>query len=578
MAPLQAAIYDYGAVPDYPDGLTLDEESELTIASGTATQTGVIDDWHEDSPADYGITKTGEGTLVFAAQNRYGGATRVEAGTLRIGVDDALSADSALIVNGGTFDLAGRQQSVASLGGAGGTLALGNGGPLYINMTGTGTFAGAITGGEGSSIGMNDTGTLTLSGNSVVEGYLSIYAGRIISVGADSRFANVQISAGEFTVAGGKTVSEQIYVDSETHAMLAVTNGGVLDVAGGTIYAAAYQAQGSVLVSGSGSLLLAEGLDVGGDGSGVVTLAEGGKASLYDSYYEKGTLHLGNGPGSGASGSLNIGAATGQAAAAPGVLDADNVTTGDGTGRIVFNHTSTAYAFTRDGTAAGEGVAISGKTGVVQESGVTLLLAESTYTGGTLVAGGTLIIRDVGEGSALGSGAVEVANPGTLAGEGRVSGDAVISGVLAPGSIGLIGSVSSLDSLETLGEETVGHLDFRGDLTLEAVATLEIGLAGAEEFDRITVRGAFAYGGTLNISLLDGFTPEDGASFALFAVDGSNSGAFSSIAVDGFLGEMDYATGTLTLHAIPEPSPLSLGGLTALGSLVAACLRRRRHG
>ena len=81
----------------------------------------------------------------------------------------------------------------------------------------------------------------------------------------------------------------------------------------------------------------------------------------------------------GSTGTLNIGAAAGQAAAAPGTLNTASVNFGDGIGQIVFNHTATNYVFAPVITSSGAG------TGTVRvEAGTTILTATNTYTGPTV--------------------------------------------------------------------------------------------------------------------------------------------------------------------------------------------------
>ncbi len=84
----------------------------------------------------------------------------------------------------------------------------------------------------------------------------------------------------------------------------------------------------------------------------------------------------------------------------------------------------------------------------------------NTYKGGTLISGGVLSVRSSPGGSALGSGAVEVASGGTLAGNGGIvlgAGNAVTvraGGVIAPGADGLGMNtlvVNGYNSFETEG-------------------------------------------------------------------------------------------------------------------------------
>lgn len=62
-----------------------------------------------------GLTKTGPGTLRIAATNTCTGATRICAGTLRLLCDDAFSAASALVLDGGRLDVNGHRQTFADI-------------------------------------------------------------------------------------------------------------------------------------------------------------------------------------------------------------------------------------------------------------------------------------------------------------------------------------------------------------------------------------------------------------------------------------------------------------------------------
>lgn len=86
-----------------------------------------------------GLTLTG-GTQALGGANTYNGATNVNAGILRAGAANTLSAASAFTVaSGGTLDLAGFNQTVASLGNAGVVVL---GGAPGTTLTVTGNYVG----------------------------------------------------------------------------------------------------------------------------------------------------------------------------------------------------------------------------------------------------------------------------------------------------------------------------------------------------------------------------------------------------------------------------------------------------
>jgi autotransporter-associated beta strand protein len=144
---------------------------------------------------DFGrLIKAGTGTLTLSGNSVHTGATTVQAGTLRLGVDQAFSASSALTINpGATFDLNGKRQSLVSVVQGTGTgvasLTLGTGGQLEINGNNL-TFAGVISG-DGSLRKVGNT-TLTLTGASTFTGETHIVQGTLTlgasgALGPDTR-------------------------------------------------------------------------------------------------------------------------------------------------------------------------------------------------------------------------------------------------------------------------------------------------------------------------------------------------------------------------------------------------------
>ena len=109
-----------------------------SVAFGAGT--GTINFNHTFSDYVFAPAITGNGTVnvlagttIFTGANSYSGATNVNAGTLRAGVPNTFSPNSAVTVaSGGTLDLNGFNQTVSSLTNAG-----------LVNM-GTGTAPGTI--------------------------------------------------------------------------------------------------------------------------------------------------------------------------------------------------------------------------------------------------------------------------------------------------------------------------------------------------------------------------------------------------------------------------------------------------
>jgi fibronectin-binding autotransporter adhesin len=242
---------------------------------------------------------------------------------------------------------------------------------------------------------------------------------------------------------------------------------------------------------------------------------------------------------------------------------------------------------------------ISGTGKVIMTgSSVLTLSGSNTYTSGTTISNGTLIAA---HGGALGSGPVLVASSASLrlsngvytlangvtnnglvevhsGGTWTLTNNQLVAGngglnIASGGTLGGIGTFQSL-SVSNLGTispgSSPGTLTFSSNLTLGASSVLNIELGGtnAVEFDRLLVGGALTLGGTLNVTLTNGYTPNNGDT--LNVLDwGSIFGTFSSIYLPSAQWSTNslYTDGTLVYSAIPEPGAafvLSLG----LGLLV----------
>ena len=158
------------------------------------------------------------------------------------------------------------------------------------------------------------------------------------------------------------------------------------------------------------------------------------------------TAALVNGPiviatNAGSIGTLNIGAAAGNPAVAPGTLTAPSLAFGAGVGTLNFNHTSANYVFAP---------AISGNGTVNVLAGTTILTADNTYTGNTTISLGTL---QLGNGGTSGSIVTNVTDNGTLAFDrsDTVTFASVISGSGSVAQIGSGATILTADSTYTGG-------------------------------------------------------------------------------------------------------------------------------
>ena len=150
------------------------------------------------------LQQLGPGTTILTAANTYAGGTTVSAGTLRLGSGGSLAPTGALIVNGGTFDLNGNNQTVGALSGAGGTLALGSG-ILTTDTASNTTFAAPITGSGG--LAKQGLGTLNLTGTNTYTGGTAVLAGTLAINGSVA--GNVAVGS-RGTLGGNGTIGGSV--------------------------------------------------------------------------------------------------------------------------------------------------------------------------------------------------------------------------------------------------------------------------------------------------------------------------------------------------------------------------------
>jgi hypothetical protein len=200
------------------------------------------------------------------------------------------------------------------------------------------------------------------------------------------------------------------------------------------------------------------------------------------------------------------------------------------------------------------------------------LVFHSNYTtnGGTLRLSNGASVQ-FSQGLALASGSV-------LGGTGTIQGDVTTGGLVAPGN-------------------SPGALTIAGNLTLQSTSQFLVELGGTAQgtsYDFLNVTGTAALGGTLGLSLVNGFntTARSTDSFTILSSAGL-TGTFANVAVSGTrlvttdgLGSflVSYGANNVTLSsfvaipfvAIPEPSTWALL-VTGLGAIAVTGYRRRRR-
>ncbi|EAW4995614.1 TPA: autotransporter-associated beta strand repeat-containing protein [Salmonella enterica subsp. enterica serovar Havana] len=484
------------------------------------------------------LIKQGAGTLILNAENTYTGGTTISGGTLVATNVDALGSgdvtdDATLELNtGGTFDnaISGSGQVVKSgddvltLSGAnsysGGTLisdgtlvasnveALGTGDvtdDATLELNTGGTFDNAI-GGSGNVV-KSGADTLTLSGSNSYTGGTTISGGTLVAsnvealgTGDVTNNATLELNTGGDFInnIGGTGRVEKSGDDTLTLSGSNTYTGGTL-INGGTLVASNVEALGTGDVTDNATLALNTG--------GTFDNAISGSGQVVKSGDETLTL----------SGTNSY---TGGTTISGGTLVATNVEA-LGSGDVTDDAT---LELNTGGTFDN---AISG-SGKVEKSGdKTLTLSgANSYTGGTLISGGTLVASNVealGTGDVTDNATLELNTGGdftnNIGGTGRVekSGDGTLT--LSGSNTYTGGTLISGGTLVASNVEALGSGDIDNYASLQLNASGQFVTANLTTHDNATT--AIGAGSALRANTL---TQEANSTLAVHLTD-SNSGA-----------------------------------------------------
>ena len=475
--------------------------------------------WDGSGPGANGVVNGGSG--VWAARtakwtDATGRANAAWAGQLAV-----FQGPAGVVMVEDTVTFTGMQFKTDGYVVAGGVLRTNTQGTqMRVDSGATGTIAATITGSGG--LVKQDGGRLVLTGSNTYTGDTEI-AGGTLSISADQ---NLGASAGLLTLSGGTL---QTTADlTSGRAMQVTSGGGTLESVGSTTfrYAGAIDGEGSVTKAGAGTLLL----------TGANT-------------YRGGTVIDG--------GLLRIG---------------DCGTSGSLTGDVVNGG---VMAFSRSDTSTFGG-SISGTGAVIKEcTGTQVVTGVNSYTGGTMVRGGTLrgnaaslqgdiltldratLLFDQGadavfHGTLFGAGTVTKTDRGTL----QLTGEHPFQGLMTvdAGTLALDGSVGG-----RVNVASGATLDATGSIggALTVAGTLRVASPASGGFGTLTVGGDVSLAAGARYGMMVG--ADGSGSLLLVAGDASLAGA--TIAIDPQVG----AYGRVTHY----PVLYTTGGLTPTAAVTS---------
>ncbi|MCX8475870.1 MAG: autotransporter-associated beta strand repeat-containing protein [Sphingomonas sp.] len=454
--------------------------SQLDLRPGQ-TLTLLGDDGTE-AGSDLHALVTGSGNLAIAATdtitlgntaNDYTGTTRVTTGTLALGADRVLGLTSLLTVDAGaTADISGMTQEVGALD-VSGTLAL-NGGTLATStMLGAGTLR--------TSTG----GNVALAG-----GTLTIVNGGATAAGTLSGVGNLNLTGGTLSINGA---------NAQLGASIAIAHGAAATLTNA-------QGLGTGPIADAGTLTFA-----GASGTFANALSGAGTVGLTNA----ASVTLG-GNNSGFSGVFAIAQGTSLTASLPQHLGGSTV---QDDGRLVID-TDTDWALASRVTGIG--------SLTKQGTGALTITTNETYSGGTIVSEGTLIVGTPTSTDATlsGGGDTYVASGATLGGYGRVHGTVTNEGTIAV-----------RDALAHFTGQAKGAFTINSGLVNNALAQI----AGDGIGNRLIVSNYVGGAGSIvaiNTELGDDASPSD-----MLVIDGGTATGSSGLRVTNIGGAGALTTG-----------------------------------
>ncbi|MDR2838854.1 MAG: autotransporter domain-containing protein [Azonexus sp.] len=420
--------------------------------------------------------------------------------------------DTALIDGAGSEWYAARGLIIGSSRDGNGAIAVQNGGLLKVtNDAGSDSNLGlGLADGDKASalltIDGSDSSVITTPGITIGiegQGKLAITHGARLESGhlleAHDALGYLASASGEAQVDGPDSAwisHSALIVGYQGAGRLVISNGGAVSNVFNSYIGLA--GSGEVLISGEQSRWTTGNLALGWyDGaSATLTLSDGG--TLATTGFDGSDYDLRVGVAAGADAVINIGAAAGQTAVAPGRLETPGMQLGD-SGQLVFNHSSAAYLFEPQ---------ISGSGLIRQLAGTTIINSESRAFGGATEVSGGFLKVDGALGDATAT--LAVTSGATLGGSGVIGGDVTIAagGAIAPAATG-----------------TAGTLTIDGNLTLAADARLDydlgdVNVVGGPLNDLIIVHGDLTLAGILNVSASPGGRFDPGI-YGLIRYDGA---------------------------------------------------------
>ena len=390
-------------------------------------------------------------------------------------------------------------------------------------FTGGGTVSGTISGAEGTTLIFGGS-SFTFGADSILStaGSVALYSTEVTESGA----YDVTTS----TMVGGGTVTFSAPIADVGNDL---TNGGTIDLPGQSFSLSTLENSGTINGGGGASLTVTSSMSWGGGtitGFGLLAIADGSSLSITG---DPGSVLALDGVVLDNAGTATISLAGGCCGFELALEDGagiDNEATGSFSFSSEFTYT-TQVLITSDGSATyfeNEGSLVQGNLAAPGYPMIIEPAFTQTSSGTTSVLTGSLAL----ESTATNSGTITIA-PGTTlsvnsytqtAGSTVLDGGTINGGILSINGGALTGSgtinanITNASHVIPGDSGTAGTLTINGNYTQSTNGSLNIAVGGTtagSQYDQLDVNGTATLGGTLGITLIDGFTPTLGQTFTV---------------------------------------------------------------
>ncbi|WP_338576687.1 autotransporter-associated beta strand repeat-containing protein [Brevundimonas olei] len=425
------------------------------------------------------LSKEGDGTLLLTGANSYSGGTQVKGGTLRAGSAQAFGSPSSFMTvdAGARLELGGYDITIGGLLG-GGLVDLG-GHTLTSSGLSANGFTGKITGAGGftrtgswtqtlSGCANDYTGRTTIAGSGTLSINCLANGGVASGIGASgSSSANLVFNSGMLAYTGASVTTDRGFTLQGAGGINVVDAVTTLDFTGQVVGA------GALTKSGAGTLVL----------SGANTYAGG--TTVYD-----GVLRVNSASAFGNSGALTLSNLAGVLVDLNGFNTTIGHLAGGGAlgGDVALG--GATLSLTTGGSGTGTyGGAISGAGALIKGGSYTQVLngCNSTYTGGTTINGGVLVVsclEDGGVASSIG-----------------ISGSAASNLVINGGTLRYVGAGGDANRQFTLGASGGNALDASGSGAINFTYNGAVTFAAPDTAQTLTLTGVNTGDNTLAAQL-----------------------------------------------------------------------------